>query len=227
MKSDILSNSGLNLVGALLMSKLPADIAQFFIDQQIPSSPDDTLYLVASGGANLWNHLPHPLSADDHPIDQFSIEQIKKIDPEARILFPHPKWNIPLQRLGRILNLSRPSLLGLDISDEYGLWFAFRSAFLSKLKIETQTRASFESPCQSCVLRPCISACPAQAVAVNTEFDLKLCADFRLSANSSCSDRCHARLACPYQKIHQYKMEQLNYHMNNMAHLKKLSDYTS
>lgn len=222
-----LNHFGLNLFVGTEMAKLPAEITQFFIDQQITYDKTDMLYLLANGGAELWNHLPHPLSAEDHPIDQFSIEQIKKIDPEARILFPHPQWNIPLQRIGRFLNLSRPSLLGLDINDEYGLWFAFRGAFLSSLKLETKTRASFESPCLSCQDRPCQSACPAQAVAADSPFLLKQCADYRLSANSNCQDRCLARLACPYQKDKQYKMEQLNYHMGNIAHLKRLSNHTS
>lgn len=222
-----LNHFGLNLFVGTEMAKLPAEITQFFIDQQITYDKADMLYLLANGGADLWNHLPHPLSPEDHPIDLFSIEQIKKIDPAARILFPHTKWNIPLQRIGRFLNLSRPSLLGLDINDEFGLWFAFRGAFLSTLKIETKTRASFNSPCLSCQERPCLSACPAQAVAEDSHFKLNLCADYRLSANSNCSDRCLARLACPYQKDKQYKMEQLNYHMSSIAHLKRLSDHTS
>lgn len=225
MKSDELAKFGLNLFAAVEVSTLPQDIVDIFINQKIPFQPEDTLCVIASGGRDLWNHLPHPLNELEHPIDQFSITQIKKIDKDARVIFPHDEWNIPLQRLGRFLNLSRPSLLGLDINDEYGVWFAFRGAFLTTQKLKAKTKKHFESPCNRCVAKPCIKACPVGAVNSNCEFKLNECANHRLSSNSTCADRCLARLACSYQAQHQYKMEQIQYHMTRTVHLRKLSDY--
>jgi hypothetical protein len=218
---------GLNLIAATEVSKLPPDLINFFSKKNISFQLTDTLCLIASGGKELWEHLPHPLNEFDHPIDQFSIDQMKKIQVEqkidVRILFPHPFLHIPLQKIGRFLNLSRPSFLGLDINDNYGAWFAFRGAFLTTKKLNLPSLLSFESPCDACTDRPCVNACPSKAIASKDELKMNLCIDYRLNPNSNCSDKCHARLACPYQKEHQYKMEQINYHMTTKAHLKKLS----
>lgn len=227
MKKNILTDTGMNLLTSIKVCDLPPLILDTFHLQKIPFENDDILYLMASGGKLLWESLAHPLNEHEHPIDNYSIEQMKKCDPLARILFPHQSWNIPLQRLGRVMNLSRPSLLGLDINDEYGVWFAFRGAFLSKQKFETRERKSFSSPCESCQDKPCISACPASAVNEAFDFKINKCADHRLSKESKCTDICRSRIACPYKSDHRYSFDQIRYHMTRIAHIKKLSDYTS
>ena len=136
------------------------------------------------------------------------------LDTNAQILSPHPKLNIPLQRIGRFLNISRQSLLGIDINQEYGLWFAFRGAFLTKLKIKEIKYEAFSSPCETCPTKPCINACPASALnLIDKKFKLNLCSEYQLKLDSSCTDRCLARMSCPYQIKHQYKLDQIQYHM--------------
>ncbi|MBC7537965.1 MAG: hypothetical protein H7281_04040 [Bacteriovorax sp.] len=228
MKIEILKHSGLNIFAAVEVSKLPVDILDILKAQNIPHEAQDTLCIIGSGGRDLWKHLTHPLNEILHPIDNFSIETMKKLEDNIQILFPHPQWNIPLQRIGRFLNISRASLLGLDINKDYGPWFAFRGAFLTKTKIGEMKYENFNSPCETCETKPCISACPTNAVAkIGESFKLNLCADHRLKLASSCADRCLARLACPYQDQHKYKLEQIQYHMTRTAHLKKLSNYIS
>lgn len=222
-KLDELKNVGLNLIATIEVAKLPTEIIEYFKNNQVELNLEqDTLCLIANGGRTLWDHLPRPLNESLHPIDQFSIDQITKLDVDARILFPHEHLNIPLQKLGRLLNLSRPSLLGLDINKEYGVWFAFRGAFLTTKKINSKPHTNFESPCDSCIEKPCISACPANAIKNQNTPDLQNCIEFRLKENSECADKCLARLACPYQKIHQYKTEQIKYHMTRREHIENL-----
>lgn len=226
MKIENLKALGLNLFASVEVGKLPDDILGIMDDQQIPYCKEDTLCIIGHGGKDLWEHLPRPLNENLHPIDTFSTEQMKKIDADCQILFPHQVWNIPLQRIGKFLNISRRSLLGIDINKDFGLWFAFRGVFLTKEKINETKYESFNSPCDSCETKPCISSCPASAVVSNGEsFKLNQCVDYRLKQNSPCADRCLARLACPYQNQHQYKLEQIQYHMTRKAHLKKLATY--
>jgi epoxyqueuosine reductase len=224
LKTENLLNLGLNIFAAVEVSKLPKDILDIFNAQKIPYSDNDTLCLIGAGGKDLWNHLSHPLNENNHPIDHYSIEAMKNLDQNIQIIFPHPQWNIPLQRIGRFLNISRQSLLGIDINKEFGLWFAFRVAFLTQKKIREFKYESFNSPCESCETRDCSLTCPASAVAL--DFKLDRCANHRLLKDSSCGDRCLARMACPYQKQHQYQLEQIQYHMTRADHLKKLSSYT-
>ncbi|MDD4976305.1 MAG: hypothetical protein PHY93_18245 [Bacteriovorax sp.] len=228
MKTENLLNSGLNIFAAVEVSKLPKDILEIFTAQKIPYADNDTLCLIGHGGRDLWDHLTHPLNEKIHPIDNYSIKAMQKLGANIQILFPHQEWNIPLQRIGRFLNISRQSLLGIDINKDFGLWFAFRGAFLTREKIKEFKYESFISPCESCETKDCISACPAAAIALSGE-SLKLgsCANHRTLKDSSCADRCLARLACPYQREHQYKLEQIQYHMTRTEHLKKLSSYAS
>jgi ferredoxin-like protein FixX len=220
-----MKKTGLNLWATIEISNLPREITDIFSLQKIPFDQSDTLCLIGNGGGELWNHLPLPIDQTTHPFDSFSIDQIKKLDGDAKILYPHPRWVIPLQKIGRLMNLSRPSHLGLDINDEFGVWFAYRGAFLTKMKFNCPVKESFESPCLTCLDRPCIKACPAQAVDTYASFNMSNCANHRLSKQSDCLDLCQARLVCPYQQKYQYSKEQIQYHMTNIHLHKMLRDY--
>ncbi|MDO9181179.1 MAG: hypothetical protein Q7U04_02165 [Bacteriovorax sp.] len=213
MKTKFLKKIGMNIFTSIKVSNLSQEILDIFKAQKIPYSLEDTLCILANGGKKFWEQLPHPLDKAMNPIDQFSLKQIVKIDRNAQILFPHSKWNIPLQKIGRLLNISRPSLLGIDINQNFGLWFAFRGAYFTKEIIDETKYQSFESPCNSCLEKPCQKACPASAISTCAEsFILRRCLEYQTLTQSSCSDRCLARLSCPYQNQHQYTIEQIRYH---------------
>lgn len=186
MKLIDFKSLGFNLVAQIEMSNVPYELKEICNEYGINYEADDRLCLMASGGNALWKKLPHPLDKENHPIDQYSIDQIKRIDPFARIFFPDNKKTIPLQKIGRILNMSKPSLLGIDINDEFGLWFAFRGVFITKKKFALEVKADFISPCQNCQDKEC----------QNIELFHK------------------ARLACPYKNEHRYCDEQIQYHLN-------------
>lgn len=225
IKLEEMKKMGLNLMASIEVSKLPKAITDAFSRQKILFDQNDTLTIIGSGGNELWKNLPRPINQMIHPFDNFSINYMMKLDGDARILFPKKEWAIPLQSLGRLLNLARPSLLGLDINQQYGVWFAYRGAFLSRLKLNTAVLENFESPCLTCLDKPCIKACPVGAVDSHLQFNSKICSKHRLGAQSNCFLQCDARLACPYQKKHQYSKEQITYHMTNVHSQKMLSDY--
>jgi len=210
-----LAESGLNIFAAIEIEKLPIKILDIFNAQNIKYTSDDILCIVGSGGQNFWEKLNHPLDETKHPIDKYTFEQIKKLDPNCKIIFPNQTLNIPLQRISRFLNISRPTILGIDIHKEFGLWFSFRGVFLTTKKISTNENEEFNSPCETCKTKDCISTCPANAISNSTLFKIDLCMDHQNLNNSSCENHCLARLACPYQNIHQYKPEQTLYHIKS------------
>ena len=124
--------------------------------------------------------------------DQFTINQINLHFKQTKILFPSNDYSLPLQKLGRFLGFAKPSEIQIDINPEFGLWFAYRGVFLTEMEISTAKCPYFVTPCDSCNGKPCLK---------ETEIE-------------------KARLACPYQKQHQYKIEQLNYHRAQLALLK-------
>jgi epoxyqueuosine reductase len=225
----ILAGKGLNIFASVPMHELPADLRTFAPGEEYDRY---SLCVFGHGGTALWKSLAHPFVAAAHPIDAFTIAQIEwlmdSVFPAEEVIlaFPRAGWILPLQRLGRFLNLARPSLLGLDLSEEFGPWFAYRGVFLTSANIPRTLGRPFVSACETCVEKPCQKVCPAQAVKSSAaEFELGNCASYRLSENSRCADRCLARLACPVRSEHRYSLEQMQYHMHRPAHLSKLREF--
>lgn len=183
MKVEYLKQKGLNLFASIKVSKLPPDILEAFKKENIPITSDQTLCLIGHGGKELWRHLPHPLIKNLHPIDQFAIDHMNHLTNDIQILFPHPQWAIPLQKIGRFLNVGRESLLKIDINQDFGLWFSYRGVFLTKENIPETQYDDFLSPCDNCKDRPCLGL----------PFE-------------------EARLICPFKSEHQYTPEQIQYH---------------
>jgi len=211
-----LAQCGLNIFATAPVASLPVPLRE-----AVPAGFErSTLCLVGHGGRELWNHLPHPLDSAENPIDRFVLRQIERFQPT--VLYPHSTLVYPLTQLGRYFNVARPSLVGLDIHPVFGLWFAYRAVFLTDMELPVVPAAApFASPCETCADKPCVKACPSQAVSVDG-FQLGACATYRLSENSSCLSACHSRIACPVGAGHRYSEEQLRYHMSRPAHLKKL-----
>jgi len=177
-----LQEVGLNLFGCIPYEKLTPENQAVLKKYSLPMEEDDCLCLVAHGGKDLWKKMPAP------PIDEFSIRQVKKVFPEAVILFPGDKL-YPLQQIGRMMNMGNPSPIGIDINNDYGLWFAFRCLFLTKQKIPQMVLESTDAPCESCTEKFCLSK----------------------------TDFYEARFACPYKAEHRYSEEQLRYHRNQLS----------
>lgn len=178
-----LAAEGLNIFGSCLISNLPAELKNELSTARIPLENFSSLSMLAHGGRTLWTRLPHPVKKSKHPIDNHTIHQLECVS-EKLILFPDKKWTLPLQRLGRLLSIARPSLLGIDLNSVYGPWFAYRAVFLTKTPLPETLIKDWESPCTSCADKPCVSAPSAR----------------------------QARIACPFKAEHQYTEEQMNYH---------------
>lgn len=220
--TDRLAEAGLNVFASLKVRRLPKGLVDHRYD-------DLTLCLIGHGGRKLWTQLNHPLKVDQHPIDQYTMKAVAQFssqtlkDDNVIILYPSDQFVAPLQRMGRALQLTHQSLLGIDIHQQYGLWFAYRCALLTKADIPEVLPSPFRSPCEDCQAKPCQTACPASAVGqTGQEFKLSSCIDYRRAKTSSCVDRCLSRLACPVGQEHRYTPEQLRYHMTGLVSTAKI-----
>ncbi len=225
-----LRSCGLNLFACEKISSLSEEIQKYLISNSIDFEESDSIILLAQGGRELWGHLPHPLIELEDPIDNFAIEAMKvfgqsALEGDFKILFPLTSYLLPLQKLGRELNLSRPSPLGLDINFDFGVWFAFRGVMITKKNIPIVKPNAFLSPCLSCTSQECLKMCPVGAISIDQPFDIKTCGDYRFSKNSKCTDRCLERLSCPYKAEHRYEIEQTQYHMGRSQHLESFKDH--
>lgn len=186
-----LNLAGLNIFLSTNVSNIPEEIYLFSNEQK-----NKNLVLIGNGGRLLWNNISD-LSIEN-PIDNFSVNQMNWfaenfLNNDIEILFPDEKNLIPLQKLGRFFNLSHQSPLGMDISQEFGLWFAFRGVFLTNSHIPSAILSPSLSPCETCLKKLCMT--------VPDFFD--------------------ARMKCPIKTQHQYTPEQRKYHQSVVLKIKK------
>ena len=212
-----LADSGLNLSAVLETAALPQPAATVMADSGVPLTSYRRLVLIGHGGRRMWDALSAFGMRTADPVDTYSTSITRRfirdyLD-EAPVLWLYPQgpYTIPLQQLGQAAGWSHPSPLGSGISPVYGVWFAYRAAFLINADLPLAHSEPAPAPCLSCIEKSCIRSCPAGAVQMDT-FGLDSCAHYRLYSSSPCADRCLARLACPYFPEHRYGETQIQYH---------------
>jgi hypothetical protein len=214
---QFLTRQGLNLIAVMDCAALPAAIAGTMQQAGVPLTDYQRLVLLGHAGKSFWQALSEFGFSSDDPVDYYSLRMSKRLVHDyfgnAGYLPLYPgDYLIPLQQLGALAGWHHPSPLGIGINTRYGLWFAYRTAFLIDCALPLTVPVAGPSPCASCVDKPCISACPAAAVKHPQAFDVISCIDFRLAPDSSCRAQCLARLACPVAPEHRYSAEQIHYH---------------
>lgn len=215
---EFLTQRGLNLYAVLDCASLPDEVIQVMREQDLPLSEYSRLVLLGHGGKQLWKSMAEIGWETDDPVDHYSLVTTETFikeyldSPKYLMLYP-TKYRLDLQKLGELAGWGRHrSPLFIGINQEYGLWYAYRTAFLTALDLPLTEYLATESPCDTCHDKPCISACPAGAVHEIAPFDIQKCTGFRITTDSVCQDRCLARLACPVVPEHRYDLEQTQYH---------------
>ena len=183
-----LHQNGLNIFLSTKVNLLPPEIFPFSEDQK-----NKTLVLIGAGGKTLWSKLD--LSKPD-PFDTFTLNQMNWfgktiLHQEIEIIFPHENVILPLQKLSRYFNFSHQSPIGIDISEEFGLWFSYRGIFLIEGDFPEIKFESTKSICEACIERPCLLV----------------------------TDILNARIKCPIKNQYQYSYEQMEYHKSVISKL--------
>ena len=218
--TQFLADSGLNMLAIFDVAKLPASICDPLRADGVVIERYQSLVVIANGGAAFWSALQAFGMRGDDPVDAFSRHLAERFVAEhlqcdeALPLYPG-HYAIALQQLGALAGWHHPSPLGLGIHVEFGLWFAYRNAFLITQSLPATTARPSQSPCASCADKPCVSACPPGAVRAENSLELTTCIDFRLKPESTCATQCLARAACPVGAEHRYEDEQTTYHASH------------
>ncbi len=177
-----------------------------------------SVVLLGNAGVSIW-----PAFIEwrkDHggpdPLDRWSKALILPLAEQfgATAYFPSdPPWQ-PFQRWATSAEGLKPSPLGILIHPEFGLWHGYRGALGFAVAIENSPDEG-NHPCEHCVEKPCLSACPVDAVS-QVGFDIPRCRT-HLASNMgqvTCMDSgCVARDACPVGARYRYPPDQLRFHM--------------
>lgn len=183
-----------------------------------------TVLLIGHAGSTIWPHFSKWLSEQNtipqDPLDTWSKQVIgaaaKSIG--GRAVLPSDKPYLPFQQWAMAAEGLKPSPLGMLIHPVYGLWHAYRGAILYDDVALSQQPDKLSHPCDTCIEKPCLSACPVNAFS-ESGYDVKSCRTYLKTAEGQeCMEGgCKARLACPAGRDYRYVPEQLRFHMRAFA----------
>ena len=161
-----------------------------------------TLFLIGPDGPRFWPVFQAAPEAQDglpDPIDRYSACILNALaaitGSEAIFPFGGPPYQPFIEwalRSGRCFQ----SPVQLLVHAELGLFTSYRGAI--RLNGHQPVPAPAPNPCEGCVAKPCLTACPANALN-QSHYDVALCHDFLdTQSGSACMARgCAVRRACP------------------------------
>ncbi|MEO6610457.1 MAG: ferredoxin [Aestuariivirga sp.] len=132
----------------------------------------------------------------------------------AKAAYPFDVPHLPFLSWARRGGAGHVSPLGLNIHPTYGLWHAYRAALLFPVQFDLPLLSAGGHPCETCVSKPCLSACPVGAFD-GTRYDVAACGTYLKSGSGQdcMSGGCLARRACPVGREYRYAAPQAQFHM--------------
>lgn len=184
------------------------------------SLPNDTQTLLLLGPAEpgFWPHFTRQPEWQDgaaDPMDRWSHRVICTMATTlgAVPLFPFggPPWH-PFYQWALRSGEAWESPLRLLVHARMGLFASYRGALAFSQRIPLP--ASPANPCESCQSKPCLCACPVQAL-TQKEYNLAACHGFldKKEGQDCMNNGCAARRACPVSHAYARLPEQSAYHM--------------
>ncbi|RUU75216.1 4Fe-4S dicluster domain-containing protein [Mesorhizobium sp. M7A.F.Ca.MR.362.00.0.0] len=187
-------------------------------------APAAAVLLVGQAGAAPWPHFRRWRESQPgqiaNPLDNWSREVIGAVaqDFGARAISPSDKPYLPFQQWAMRAEGLKPSPLGILMHPRYGLWHAYRGALLFDNEIALPAVREAIHLCDSCVEKPCLKSCPADAYSAQGFAYQSCLAHVRGPNGGPCrSGGCLDRNACPYGTKYRYPPEVQAFHMASFA----------
>jgi hypothetical protein len=180
----------------------------------------ETLVLVGFVGSTNWTAFASSPEAVDGAADRLDRWSVRVVTDLANMVgatacFPFgiPPF-LPFQRWAQKAEPVYPSPLGILIHPDWGLWHSYRGALAFAERLELPLPDSRPSPCDSCMKKPCLSACPVGAFTA-AGYVVPACIDhIAAPAGIDCMDNgCRARRACPVGPQYRYDPDQAQFHL--------------
>ena len=211
-----LQASGLHLLGLLKITD--EEISSFRLDVGAGAS----IALVGNIGSSYW-----PVFADSpeyrdgqvDPLDRWSRrvggQLADAIGAKAVYPFEGPPY-FPFQQWAKRTGSLTHSAMGLMIHPRYGLWHSYRFGLLMPAAggLVAHQLIAQQSPCESCVAKPCLNTCPVGAFDL-VGYDVDACAQYlKKTPRARChSEGCLARLSCQVGLKYQYDCAEHRFHL--------------
>lgn len=186
----------------------------------LPEPGGKSLLLVGNAGSRFWRHFEASDEYADRradPLNRWSKRVLTKIaethDVTVLLPFEGPPY-YPFQQWALRTGRYSTSPLGVLAHRRFGLWFAFRGAFVLSEPCDIPSEPA-GGPCENCLEKPCLSACPAAALTRDRAYSAEICRDYVASEGAAtCATRgCLVRHACPFGGDYAYSPVQATFHM--------------
>ena len=152
-------------------------------------------------------------SAPENPMDLWSKRVLGSVATATggRAIFPsdgppYAPFFTWAMRTGRC----HQSPINLLVHDHAGLMVSFRGALALPFALELP--APPQSPCLTCQAKPCLSACPVEALTPDG-YDVPTCKTHIRTQGQDCMQGCLARRACPVSQQFGRQPAQSEFHM--------------
>lgn len=187
-------------------------------------SAPKTLLIIGSTGPSLWpafKAAPEAQDGQPDPMDRYTRRFLSKLaaDFGFKPLFPFdgPPYH-PVQKWALKCGGFSQSPFGLLTHTTYGPWAGLRAAFLSADELDTSTGEDTPGPCISCQDKPCLTACPVNAIQLDTGYNVPHCLEYlRRTPDAGCWTGCRARKACPVGQDHAPSPTNGRFHMKSFV----------
>ncbi len=187
------------------------------IPQALAGVPARQVLVIGNAGPAMFRRFQAERDPNEDLLDDWCRDVLAPLATtcNARAVFPFDKPFLPFVSWARRAGCGFSSPLGMNIHPVYGLWHAFRAAFLfDRIAVPVQTGDDSVHPCDTCADKPCLSVCPVNAFSPG-RYDVEACtAHLRGNTAPLCSQYgCAARVACPVGQEFQYTQDQIRFHM--------------
>lgn len=181
----------------------------------IPSNMT-TVVLLGNKGPDMWQAFSAAMPDTNDPLDTWTKNILAGIAEkfDATVLYPFdgPPHH-PFQRWAMRGDDVSPSPIGPLIHPVYGMWHAYRAAFLFKDRLDIPEIRRTPSPCLSCDDKPCLNTCPVSAF-LPGHYDVAACREHIAGEEGRpcLENACMARRACPVGRAYMYEPAQATFH---------------
>jgi hypothetical protein len=178
-----------------------------------------TVILIGNTGPAMWRIFSENMPNDRNPLDTWTRRVLAPVAAEtgAQAVYPFEgPPHYPFQRWAMLGDDVTPSPIGPLVHPEYGMWHAYRAAFLFRDRLDIPEIRRSPAPCDSCLDKPCLSTCPVSAFTPG-HYDVAACRSHMADpAGKSCLEHaCLARRACPLGQDYVYTPAQAAFHSHH------------
>ncbi|MHA7776134.1 hypothetical protein [Roseibium sp. M-1] len=197
-------------------------------EDDIPALSDgrvtQTLLLIGSTGPSIWPVLtasPEYQDGKADPLDRYTKRTLLAVaDPfgfEALFPFEGPPYH-PFQQWALNCGGFSRSPMGVLAHRHFGPWAGFRAVFLVPELLAGLTTPPGQGPCENCTAKPCLPACPVEALSLTSGYDVPKCRDYlAASPEAPCRTGCLARRACPVGDAYRPGPDMGRFHMDRFV----------